>query len=61
MLLKIKGIMNAILVDKKKKRFLLKKLRREEKLSTKKKLSYFKKGMIMWQIKESWKKLKKLY
>jgi hypothetical protein len=48
MLLKIKGIMNAILVDKKKKkRFLLKKLRREEKLSTKKKLSYFKKGMIM--------------
>jgi hypothetical protein len=24
-------------------------------------LSYFKKGMIMWQIKESWKKLKKLY
>jgi len=47
MLLKIKGIMNAILVDKKKKRFLLKKLRREEKLRTKKKLSYFKKGMIM--------------
>jgi len=47
MLLKIKGIMNAILVNKKKKRFLLKKLRREEKLSTKKKLSYFKKGMIM--------------
>jgi hypothetical protein len=36
-LLKIKGIMNAILVEKKKKRFPLKKLRREKKLSTKKK------------------------
>jgi len=52
--------MKVILVEKKKKRFPLKKLRREEKLSTKKKLSYFKKGMIMWQIKESWKKILKI-
>lgn len=44
MLLKIKGIMNAILVEKKKNRFPLKKLRREEKLSKKKNCLILRKG-----------------
>jgi len=61
MLLKIKGIMNAILVEKKKNRFPLKKLRREEKLSTKKNCLILRKGWSCDKLKNHEKKLKKLY